>query len=210
MKKSNLFGIFCACIFSFITIPSYASTFTVSGLFGDFDDMFGNLNAVDYPFPELYGGSFSGSFDYDPLSTPVNVNTSFTEYAMTSVLVDIIDSGGTTINTITNLSPLENNVFRLNNDGSGFGMIFGYSAGLIGTTEDLRLSFDSSAAFVSGFLETDGVDPFTFWDLAVISATTSVPAPAVPVPAAVWLFGSGLLGLVGLARRKEQLTANSE
>jgi len=26
--------------------------------------------------------------------------------------------------------------------------------------------------------------------------------PAVPVPAAVWLFGSGLLGLVGMARRK--------
>jgi hypothetical protein len=27
-------------------------------------------------------------------------------------------------------------------------------------------------------------------------------APAVPVPAAVWLFGSGLLGLIGVARRK--------
>jgi hypothetical protein len=27
---------------------------------------------------------------------------------------------------------------------------------------------------------------------------------AVPVPAAVWLFGSGLLGLVGIARRKRQ------
>ena len=26
---------------------------------------------------------------------------------------------------------------------------------------------------------------------------------AVPVPAAVWLFGSGLLGLVGIARRKK-------
>jgi hypothetical protein len=26
---------------------------------------------------------------------------------------------------------------------------------------------------------------------------------AVPVPAAVWLFGSGLIGLVGLARRKK-------
>ena len=25
---------------------------------------------------------------------------------------------------------------------------------------------------------------------------------AVPVPAAVWLFGSGLIGLIGLARRK--------
>ena len=28
---------------------------------------------------------------------------------------------------------------------------------------------------------------------------------AVPIPAAVWLFGSGLLGLVGMARRKEAL-----
>ena len=26
---------------------------------------------------------------------------------------------------------------------------------------------------------------------------------AVPVPAAAWLFGSGLIGLVGLARRKQ-------
>ena len=29
-----------------------------------------------------------------------------------------------------------------------------------------------------------------------------VDARVVPVPAAVWLFGSGLLGLVGVARRK--------
>lgn len=28
-------------------------------------------------------------------------------------------------------------------------------------------------------------------------------SPVVPVPAAVWLFGSGLLGLVGVARRKK-------
>ena len=28
-------------------------------------------------------------------------------------------------------------------------------------------------------------------------------APVVPVPAAVWLFGSGLLGLIGVARRKK-------
>lgn len=31
---------------------------------------------------------------------------------------------------------------------------------------------------------------------------TSTGIAAVPVPAAVWLFGSGLLGLVGIARRK--------
>ena len=26
---------------------------------------------------------------------------------------------------------------------------------------------------------------------------------AVPIPAAVWLFGSGLIGLIGIARRKK-------
>ena len=31
-----------------------------------------------------------------------------------------------------------------------------------------------------------------------------VTTSAVPVPAAAWLFGSGLLGLVGISRRKRQ------
>jgi hypothetical protein len=38
-----------------------------------------------------------------------------------------------------------------------------------------------------------------FWDDA------SLEVSAVPVPAAVWLFGSGLLGLVGVARRKSRV-----
>ncbi|MGB5718279.1 MAG: VPLPA-CTERM sorting domain-containing protein [Gammaproteobacteria bacterium] len=48
-----------------------------------------------------------------------------------------------------------------------------------------------------GPIEGCGVD--AFFDR--ISITTDVSA--VPVPAAVWLFGSGLLGLVGIARRKK-------
>ena len=39
------------------------------------------------------------------------------------------------------------------------------------------------------------------WRLEGTMSTGS--APAVPIPAAVWLFGSGLLGLVGVARRKK-------
>jgi hypothetical protein len=27
--------------------------------------------------------------------------------------------------------------------------------------------------------------------------------PEIPIPAAVWLFGSGLLGLIGIARRRK-------
>jgi hypothetical protein len=41
----------------------------------------------------------------------------------------------------------------------------------------------------------------TFSDGTVLSVDVQV-VPAIPVPAAVWLFGSGLIGLVGVARRK--------
>ncbi|HIB83546.1 MAG TPA: VPLPA-CTERM sorting domain-containing protein, partial [Chromatiaceae bacterium] len=36
----------------------------------------------------------------------------------------------------------------------------------------------------------------------LISINANVNVSDVPVPAAVWLFGSGLIGLVGMARRK--------
>ncbi|MDH5571483.1 MAG: VPLPA-CTERM sorting domain-containing protein [Gammaproteobacteria bacterium] len=37
----------------------------------------------------------------------------------------------------------------------------------------------------------------------ITSLTVVTPPDPVPVPAAVWLFGSGLIGLVGFARRKK-------
>ena len=36
----------------------------------------------------------------------------------------------------------------------------------------------------------------------IFGNTLAVDVQAVPVPAAVWLFGSGLIGLVGVARRR--------
>ena len=40
------------------------------------------------------------------------------------------------------------------------------------------------------------------FDFTSVTITSYTPT-AIPVPAAVWLFGSGLLGLVGVARRKK-------
>ena len=40
-------------------------------------------------------------------------------------------------------------------------------------------------------------------DVQFDNITISTDVSAVPVPAAVWLFGSGLVGLVGVARRKK-------
>jgi hypothetical protein len=40
-------------------------------------------------------------------------------------------------------------------------------------------------------------------DAVTYARFTVSGAPEIPVPAAVWLFGSGLLCLVGMARRKK-------
>jgi hypothetical protein len=40
------------------------------------------------------------------------------------------------------------------------------------------------------------------YDLNIVSSA-GAPISAIPVPTAAWLFGSGLLGLVGVARRKQ-------
>jgi len=41
------------------------------------------------------------------------------------------------------------------------------------------------------------------YNYAIPNDTITLNIEAVPIPAAVWLFGSGLLGLVGMARRKK-------
>ena len=57
---------------------------------------------------------------------------------------------------------------------------------------------DVSGGVTVEFTAICGADAGCFSNLAIDNVTVS----AVPVPAAVWLFGSGLLGLVGVARRR--------
>jgi len=78
----------------------------------------------------------------------------------------------------------------------------GYNnGGLIGTVS-ANLSTDGSFSVLNANL--NGVDQLDF-----ITGTTGrwlmddFVYTAVPVPAAAWLFGSGLLGLIGIARRNK-------
>jgi len=32
---------------------------------------------------------------------------------------------------------------------------------------------------------------------------SNIPIPAVPIPAAIWLFGTALIGFVGMPRRRK-------
>ncbi len=69
------------------------------------------------------------------------------------------------------------------------------------------LDYDVTSLLLPG-LNTLNITHGTVSDaLSAIHITVDLPAgaapPAIPIPAAVWLFGSGLLGLIGIASRKK-------
>ena len=57
-----------------------------------------------------------------------------------------------------------------------------------------------NALLIGGQRDQGDPDDDDYFKIASLSVETTV----VPVPAAVWLFGSGLLAMVGVARRKQQ------
>ena len=55
--------------------------------------------------------------------------------------------------------------------------------------------------FNNALIDPDTGDTLRYWTKYDLNVTLCAPAPTVPVPAAAWLFGSGLLGLASRVRR---------
>jgi hypothetical protein len=99
-----------------------------------------------------------------------------------STFVDISKDG---INfTMLGLIPGGNSGFDIDSFGFGPGDLFPY----------VRVRDDPA--------DVGSTPPIAGADIDAIGAITTVPVDPIPVPAALWLFGSGLLGLIGIARRK--------
>ena len=88
------------------------------------------------------------------------------------------------------------------NVGTGFGSSL-YFYYLTGSGSSSTIGAGSNA-IQTAFANATGDG---MWSLSANgTATYAIPGvSAVPVPAAAWLFGSGLLGLVGIARRKQSV-----
>lgn len=85
-------------------------------------------------------------------------------------------------------------------DGFMFDMT---SVNVVFQNSNFLLLSGSGTVSGNGFDATQGIWNFSGQTATQITFSwSSSSATVVPVPAAAWLFGSGLLGLVGIARRK--------
>lgn len=134
--------------------------------------------------------------------------TAFTIITSSGAL-DIPDEAFTLTSTSGSYDPAADGGLGFGTFGGTFtvngGLLSGAFTGLqvFGFGDDINYDFSSDVTFNSGSLMggfTSGRIEGSISDSVFIAKLGTV-AP-VPVPAAVWLFGSGLLALTGVARRK--------
>jgi hypothetical protein len=96
--------------------------------------------------------------------------------------------------------------------GSNWGNKTPFStAALVGESNFFWLLAQNGTSTLTSALKTqfgnaDGASTWSFGSDGTLAFNSAAPA-AIPVPAAVWLLGSGLLGLAGIARRRQMKLA---
>jgi len=205
--KSRLLGAVCAYAFSLVSIPSHAALVDNGGgliyddvlditwaqpdtLTGDWDEANTRAaqltlgGATEWRLPYISVAAGAGPFTGDPVpcsdASEVacrdnELGYMFYQNLSGTLNESILDSGDPDLALFPTLES------------------FFYWSG----TETVLGAWEFN--FNDGRQETSG----TGFDNPVWAVHDGNVGAVVPVPAAVWLFGSGLLGLLGLARRKQ-------
>ena len=225
MKKLHLLGAVCAVLFTVITVSAHASLVGRLPLTpGGTDYQAAYDNVLDITWTTNAGLSGLGNWDNrvgwaDGLDTANYLGVDGWRLASMSVSAGL--PTGTSTNPVdcdsASQSACEDNelgyMFYINMSGIlGDNLTGDQTVGEITLTDvqSFYLSgteYDSSNAWVLDFRSGHQCYLTSSTCLTISSlygwAVRDGDVGAVPVPAAVWLFGSGLLGLVGMARRKK-------
>ena len=164
------------------------------------------------------GTQYSGVFSYEDDSADLNTNPDIGEYVYNYFEITIgtetifADLTGTPIGTpprifINNFPGADDLIVTANPAGGNVGT---YASVLA-----FNVAFSGSDVFSDTSLPGTGltIDDFQFSNISVLAALsngvqvnfggTVDSLQAIPIPAAVWLFVSGLLGLISITRRKK-------
>ncbi len=185
--KSRLLGAVCAGYCIFVQMPAGAASFTIK-----FDDISDGILK-----PPFVG---SGSFSFDGLAT----DGTFPLLSLENFSFDV-DFSGDVFSNAHIATPLDEVLIVISGIGTqvNFANINGAGSGGYGGSID----FDNANNVVEQFISFEpsyGTPP-----LANRYVTDSffgnygTSSTVIPLPPAIWLFGSGVLGLIGITRRKK-------
>jgi hypothetical protein len=172
------------------------------------------------------GHLYASTITWGGASTNVNVNDSFTVDIIGTGFTSNVDGGG--VNFAFNSSVLNVTSISINesvwNLGAGIntgtidnasGVVTGISVNawddVFGDFTMASVTFQAIGSGVSSLIMGEwGTNPWASGgsllnpDFGAGSVTVAeTPISAVPVPAAIWLFGSGLISLIGFSKRKK-------
>jgi hypothetical protein len=193
------------------TTVAQAASYDVSGLLTGFSTNPAVIAASFTPTNPTFTGSWNvdttslvGDASFAPYTVTWSVlgnpqgSTSYTTdiYHLDTTGANVVYDAGTRTLTVTNGTLASTSSDYTCSGDSLFcgGILPSFNLDLVLTFTDATLnSFNGSAVATNG----DASGEYSYnWSFAG-------EAPEVPVPAAVWLFGSGLAGLAGLARSRK-------
>jgi len=212
MKKSFLLGVFSASIFSFVL-----STSVNAALVSDFDD--GTLQGWT-PEPPFNGTLFVDNSGGNPngfmvatdsvgggggllARAPSILSGDLSIYGGLRWDEFVYDNGSANrVSTFIIIKGADGTIYRNDNTLGPVGV---WNSRFVSFSDPNQWTLNSGTATFSNTISNV--------DALFISMDTSVSAggresgidnvSTIPIPAAVWLFGSGLIGLIGIARRKK-------
>ena len=177
MKRSRLSGVVCACLLMFgINAGAAVVRYDISG-----EPIFELPGITPGSFCPTEGCTFAGTFEVNDLLINQFQPVSNFFATSTSIAVEPFTTDDLTVNSVFldangNLTTLDFEVFLLSDPNS---------------------DYFASITESSWHLHAVGNVDFP------VTTTAGVTVTVIPIPPAVWLFGSGLLGLVGISRRKK-------
>jgi hypothetical protein len=164
---------------------------STSDIAGGFSTLTGTVTLDDTPASAVSGGG-SGAKGY--YAAPVLTINEFTSGFLEAPDRTVVENGTTSLDQLFfgYSNPVGATYDRVD-------MILRDNTGTVFSSTDLPTSLDLADFNIEIlFFYSTTADGFERRDFNIVSLT-----PAIPIPAAVWLFSSGLIGLIGVARRKK-------